>query len=137
MYSFAYVKPRSLKEVSAFLEANPEAADRDQALTFLVNSHFSIGDFEPVPDYLDQRYEAQPKGAAMDLQVVIGEILQPYIEVCAESGQKDRAKAFIARFQEDIAGRPEAEQFRRPLRHAAGHQQPQALRGVPGLRLLP
>lgn len=35
MYSFAYVKPRSLKEVSAFLESNPEAKPLAGGMTLI------------------------------------------------------------------------------------------------------
>lgn len=123
----AKLEMQKISALKTYLEDNPEAADHDQALTFLVNSHMAIGDFEAVPDYLDKRYEAQPKGAEMDLQVVIGEILQPYIEACSASGQKERAKAFVAQFEKDIAGRPEAEQIQQFLpRLTAGL-------GIPGV----
>lgn len=94
-----------------YLEENPEAEDKDNAISILVGAHLNTGNFEPVPDLLLQRYEAQPKGGEADLQVIATEIARPLVESSIVSNQRDKAKAFITRVKADLAQHPQGAQF--------------------------
>jgi len=102
---------QKITALSAYLEKNPDATDRDRALSMIVTAHLGLGDFAPVPDLLTRRYEAQPKGEGADLDLIIGEILQPMVESSLVSNQRDKAKAFLTKFKADFAAHPAASQI--------------------------
>ena len=102
---------QKITALKAYLEKNPTAADKDRALSMIVTAHLGMGDFAPVPDLLTQRYEAREKGTEADLDLIIGEILQPMVESSIVSKQRDKAKAFITKFKADFASHPAAEQI--------------------------
>ena len=62
---------QKIAALEAYLTENPEAQDRDTALAMLVGANMTIGKFEPLPDLLTRRYDAQPKGLEADLQVIV------------------------------------------------------------------
>tara|TARA_R110002096_G_scaffold45372_9_gene121899 strand:- start:263 stop:1123 length:861 start_codon:yes stop_codon:yes gene_type:complete len=97
--------------IGAYLQANPDAADKDLALSILVDAHLSMGESAPVPDLLSQRYELQSKGPDANLQLMIGEIARPFIESSIVSNQRDKAKAFIAQVKSDFADSPQIAQL--------------------------
>ena len=69
-------KKHDLEKITAlntYLEANPEAEDRDMALNILVDANMSMGEFTPVPDLLTQRYELQDKGPDANLQLIVAQ----------------------------------------------------------------
>lgn len=102
---------QKITALKAYLEKNPGANDKDRALSMIVTAHLGLGDFTPVPDLLTQRYEAQPKGEGADLDLIIGEILQPMVESSLASNQRDKAKAFVTKFKTDFATHPAASQI--------------------------
>ena len=102
---------QKITALKAYLEKNPTAADKDRALSMIVTAHLGMGDFAPVPDLLTQRYEAREKGTEADLDLIIGEILQPMVESSIVSKQRDKAKAFITKFKADFASHPDADQI--------------------------
>lgn len=97
---------QKIEAIQAYLDANPEAKDKDQALSILVGANMTSGEFAPVPDLLAQRYELQLKNEQPNLEVIIGEIARPFIEASIVSDQRDKAKAFITRVKADFADSP-------------------------------
>ncbi len=93
---------QKIEAIDAYLSANPEAGDKDQALSILVATHMAMGNFQPIPDLLSQRYDAQPKGSDANLQLIVQDIARPFIESSIVSDQRDKAKAFITRVKTDF-----------------------------------
>ncbi len=116
---------QKIAALQAYLEKNPEAADKDEALSILVGAHLGLGEFAPVPDLLSQRYEGQSKGDDADLNLLIGEIVRPFIEASIVSDQRDKAKAFLTKVKTDLAN------------HAQGGQVGQFLDQLGGELYLP
>jgi len=102
---------QKIEALKNYLEANPEAADLDAALSILVGTYLNLGDFEKVPDLLLRRYELQPKGPEASLQTIAMEIARPLVETSIVSNQRDKAKAFIAQLKSDFEGSPESRQL--------------------------
>jgi thiol-disulfide isomerase/thioredoxin len=86
---------QKITALKAYLEKNPAAEDKDRALSMIVGA----------------RYDAQGKGAEADLDLIIGEILQPMVESSIVSNQRDKAKAFITKFKADFASHPAGDQI--------------------------
>lgn len=111
---------QKIAALEAYLTENPEAQDRDTALAMLVGANMTIGKFEPLPDLLTRRYDAQPKGLEADLQVIVQEIARPLIEASIVSNQRDKAKAFITRVKADLADHPQSAQVSQFLEQIGG-----------------
>jgi thiol-disulfide isomerase/thioredoxin len=111
---------QKIAALQTYLTENPEAADKDPALAMLVGAHMVIGKFEPIPDLLTQRYEAQPKGLEADLNVIVQEIARPLIEAAIVANQRDKAKAFITRVKADFADHPQSAQVGQFLDQVGG-----------------
>ena len=111
---------QKIAALEAYLTENPEAQDRDTALAMLVGANMTIGKFEPLPDLLTRRYDAQPKGLEADLQVIVQEIARPLIEASMVSNQRDKAKAFITRVKADLAEHPQSAQVSQFLDQVGG-----------------
>ena len=107
-------KKHDLEKIAAlntYLEANPEAEDRDMALNILVDANMSMGEFTPVPGLLTQRYELQDKGPDANLQLIVAQIIRPFIESSIVSNQRDKAKAFVTKIKSDYAANPQSPQL--------------------------
>lgn len=102
---------QKIEAIQAYLEENPEATDKDQAYSVLIGAHMAMGQFEPLPQLLEKRYELQPKGPEANLQVIMQEIARPFIESSIISNQRDRAKAFITRVKGDFGSNPQVSQI--------------------------
>jgi thiol-disulfide isomerase/thioredoxin len=111
---------QKIAALEAYLTENPEAQDKDTALAMLVGANMTIGKFEPLPDLLTRRYDAQPKGLEADLQVIVQEIARPLIEASMVSNQRDKAKAFITRVKADLADHPQSAQVSQFLDQVGG-----------------
>ncbi|MDP4940138.1 MAG: TlpA family protein disulfide reductase [Verrucomicrobiales bacterium] len=111
---------QKIAALEAYLTENPEAQDRDTALAMLVGANMTIGKFEPLPDLLTRRYDAQPKGLEADLQVIVQEIARPLIEASMVSNQRDKAKAFITQVKADLADHPQSAQVSQFLDQVGG-----------------
>ena len=111
---------QKIAALEAYLTEIPEAQDRDTALAMLVGANMTIGKFEPLPDLLTRRYDAQPKGLEADLQVIVQEIARPLIEASMVSNQRDKAKAFITRVKADLADHPQSAQVSQFLDQVGG-----------------
>ena len=111
---------QKIAALEAYLTENPEAQDRDTALAMLVGANMTIGKFEPLPDLLTRRYDAQPKGLEADLQVIVQEIARHLIEASMVSNQRDKAKAFITRVKADLADHPQSAQVSQFLDQVGG-----------------
>lgn len=102
---------QKITALKAYLEKNPEAEDKDRALSMIIEAHLGLGDFAPVPDLLTQRYESLEKGEAADLDLIIGEIVQPMVESSIVSNQRDKAKALVTKLKSDFAAHPAGDQI--------------------------
>jgi len=106
-------KKHDLEKIAAltsYLEANPKVDDRDMALNILVSSNMAIGEFTPVPDLLTQRYDIQNKGPDANLQMIVAQIVRPFIEASIVSNQRDKAKEFVTKVKGDLAAHPQSAQ---------------------------
>jgi thiol-disulfide isomerase/thioredoxin len=111
---------QKIAALQAYLEKNPGAKDRDEALSILVDAHMETGGFAAVPDLLSQRYEAKDKGSDADLGVIVNEIVRPFIEASVVSDQRDKAKAFLTKVKGDLAKHPQGEQVAQFLDQLGG-----------------
>lgn len=107
----AKFEAQKIEAVQKYLDENPEASDKDEALSILIGAHMATGSFEPIPALLDSRYELQPKGMDADPGVILQEIVQPYIQAAVVSDQRDKAKAFLTKVKGDFSGVPQAGQI--------------------------
>ena len=99
---------KKIAAVEKYIIDNPKAKDLDEAFSILAGAQMALGNLEAIPDILDRRYEHTPKGKEANLGILIGEIGRPYIEICAQTKQKDRGKKFVERLKKDLATHPEA-----------------------------
>jgi len=104
------IEQQKIEAIQTYLKDNPEAEDEEEAIAILVGSYMSVGEFKPIPDLLTQRYELQGHDEEPNLQVIIGEIVRPFIDAAIVSDQRDKAKAFVARVKADFADSPSAGQ---------------------------
>lgn len=104
------IEQQKIDAIQTYLKDNPEAEDKEEAIAILVGSYLSVGEFKPVPDLLTQRYDLQGRGEQPNLQLIIGEIVRPFIDAAIVSDQRDKAKAFVARVKADFADGPSAGQ---------------------------
>jgi len=111
---------QKIAALQAYLEKNPEAPDKDEALSILVEANMNSGEFAVVPDLLAKRYEAQDKGADADLAVIVNEIVRPFIEASVVSDQRDKAKAFLTKVKGDLANHAQGEQVSQFLDQIGG-----------------
>lgn len=111
---------QKVADLEKYLSDNPEAEDLDAAYFFLANALTAVGDTEKIPTILEKRYALQPKGANAPVQLILSEILQPYIVVTSESGQKDKAKAFIETIKNDLRLHPASQRINQILDQVAG-----------------
>jgi thiol-disulfide isomerase/thioredoxin len=111
---------QKIAALQAYLEKNPEAEDKDKALSILVDAHMESGEFAAVPDLLAKRYDAQDKGADADLGVIVNQIVRPFIEASVVSDQRDKAKAFLTKVKGDLAKHPQGEQVAQFLDQLGG-----------------
>ncbi|MBP6602348.1 MAG: TlpA family protein disulfide reductase [Verrucomicrobiales bacterium] len=116
----ATFEKQKIEAIEAYLKETPDAADKDQALAILVGAHMSMGQFEPIPDLLSQRYDAQETGADANLQLVMTEIARPFIEASIVSNQRDKAKAFITRLKSDFSTHAQSAQVNQFLDQMGG-----------------
>jgi thiol-disulfide isomerase/thioredoxin len=111
---------QKIAALQAYLEKNPDATDKDEALSILVHAHMETEDFAAVPDLLAKRYDAQDKGTDADLGVIVNEIVRPFIEASVVSQQRDKAKAFLTRVKGDLAKHPRGQQVAQFLDQLGG-----------------
>lgn len=102
---------QKVEAIQKYLDDNPDASDKDDALSILIGAQMNMGAFEPLPDLLESRYELQPKGQAADPRLILQEIVQPYIQAAVVSGQRDKAKAFLTKVKSDFSASPQAGQI--------------------------
>ncbi|MEM7698182.1 MAG: TlpA disulfide reductase family protein [Verrucomicrobiota bacterium] len=106
---------QKLAALETYLSENPEAEDKDLALTLIIGAKLSSGDFESVPSLLSQRYELQPKGPDADLNAIIQEIVQPMVQTAVITGDRDAAKALITQVKSDFSASPQSSQLNQIL----------------------
>lgn len=96
-----------ISALETYLEENPDAEDEDLALSLLVGAWMTTGDLTQIPDLLERRYEYQPKGPEANMQVIMQEIVKPYIDSAIVTDQRDKAKAFLTQVRNDFSGSPQ------------------------------
>lgn len=105
--------------LAAYLKANPEAADKTEAIDALIAAYGATGDSGKVASLLEQKYEALPKGADIEMREFFT-TLQALIESYSASGQKEKAKALVEVAKKDIAENEQAERFGQFIAQIAG-----------------
>jgi thiol-disulfide isomerase/thioredoxin len=99
---------QKIAAIEKYIAANPTAKDIEQAYSILVSAQMNLGNTAAVLDTLDKCYAIAPKGEKAILGTLVSEISRPYIEICAQSGSKDRGKKFVTQLKKDLAAHPEA-----------------------------
>jgi thiol-disulfide isomerase/thioredoxin len=97
--------------LEAYLGANAEAADADEARSALVEAYLFLGQADKLQPLLMARYEGFDKSEAGDLGELMMEVVQPLFMSLAESGDKDGARGFLDKVSEDMAAHPAAAQI--------------------------
>ncbi len=111
---------QKIAAIEAYLKDHPDAPDRDEAYAILIGARSGIGEFEPVPDLVLQRYESFPKGAEADLQKLFTQIVQPMMESSVVTNQRDKAKALITKIKTDFTDHPQGAQIAQALDQVGG-----------------
>jgi len=94
-----------------YLKANPGAADKEAAITALIEASAAIEDSDKMLGYLKQKYDIMEKGADADLEVLIGGVVQPLLGSYLSSGDSASAKTFIETVKTDLAAHPMSAQI--------------------------
>tara|TARA_R110002096_G_scaffold147671_8_gene307634 strand:+ start:816 stop:1721 length:906 start_codon:yes stop_codon:yes gene_type:complete len=89
--------------LQAYLDANPEAEDRADAVEHLIDSLTVLGDSEKVFPLLEERYAALVSVPEPDLQALLGELVPQLVDGFRVGEGKDKAREFIDRVEKDLA----------------------------------
>lgn len=115
-----------MASLEAYLKANPDAKDKEIAVTALIDSAAAMEDQDKLHVYLQQKYELMDKGPEADLQVLIGGVVQPLLGAQMAKGDADAAKKFIEQVKTDLAAHPMSANVNQFLEQLAGQlNQPQ------------
>lgn len=106
---------QKIEAIEKYISENPEADDVDTAVSILIGANMTMGEFEPLPDLLERRYEFVPKGPDANLNMILNEIVRPMVESSVVSDQRDKAKAFLTRVKSDFSESPQSEQLNQAL----------------------
>lgn len=106
---------QKVEAIEKYISENPEAEDMTDAIGILIGANMAMGNFEPLPDLLEQRYESVPKGPETNLNMVLNEIVRPLVEASVVSDQRDKAKAFLTRMKSDFSQSPQSAQLNQVL----------------------
>ncbi len=106
---------QKVEAIEKYLLENPEAEDKEDALAILIGANFAVGNFQPLPELLEQRYQLVQKGPDTNLNMVINEIVRPMIEASVVSDQRDKAKAFLTKLKSDFSSSPHSSQLNEVL----------------------
>ena len=87
----------------AYLEKNPEAKDRADGLSALLNSYLILEETEKIPPIIEEAYEASDK---QDPQRIFQQMVAPMMQISKNGGNKDRAPAFFEKVRADFAKHP-------------------------------
>ena len=102
--------------LTAYLEANPKADDRDAALSNLIKSRYVLKDTDGIALLLEERYESLDKGPDANLgDKLFYQIVQSLIDAYIEAAEKEKALGFIDRIAKDTADNPMAPRIARFL----------------------
>lgn len=117
---------QKVSALKAYLAKNPDAADRNQAVSMMIDSSMILGDGDTAQGLLRERYDSMPKGADAPVQEMMAGAVGPLLQIYAESGNKEEALAFIATVEKDLAAHPAAPQIGQFLGQMKGQlSQPQ------------
>ncbi|MEM6279418.1 MAG: TlpA disulfide reductase family protein [Verrucomicrobiota bacterium] len=97
--------------LAAYLEANPEAEDKDVAESMLVSAYMQLDEAEKAAPLLRKRYDSLSKGADANLQELIPGVIEPLFRVYTGSGNKEAAREFLELAKKDLSGHPQAPQI--------------------------
>ena len=114
-----------------YLKENPEAEDKEAAITALIDSAASLQDQDKLATFLRQKYEVMDKGPNADLQTLIGDVVQMILGSMKAKGDVPGALKFIEQVKTDLATNPESEGINNFLDQLATQfQQPQVGSGL-------
>jgi len=102
---------KKMAAIQKYIADHPDAPDIDRAYSILVSSHLNLGKLGEVLDVLENRYNLSPKGEKTVLGTLLREIVELYVEIATQTGQKDRGRTFITKVQQDLKPHPEADQI--------------------------
>ncbi len=102
---------QKIAALDAYLKANPEAGDKEAAITALIEASAAVEDSDKMLGYLRQKYDMMEKGANADLEMLIGGVVQPLLGSYLSSGDSASAKTFIETVKTDLAAHPMSAQI--------------------------
>jgi len=97
---------QKIEALDTYLQANPEADDRDEAISALIMAAAAIEDTDKLLSYLEQKYDLMEKGPDADLEVLIGRVVQPLLGSYISAGDSESAKSFLETVKTDLAAHP-------------------------------
>ena len=113
------VTKQSAEAVEAYLQENPKAADKSEAVDFLIESYARLEMNERQADLLKSKYSELAKGAELVPQEFFG-VFQELFGLLMKTGSKDGALAALNSAKKDIIGHPQAERFSQFLEQMGG-----------------
>jgi thiol-disulfide isomerase/thioredoxin len=88
--------------LDAYLKANPDAADKNEALEALIDARELVGDTAGMIPLMEQRYVAMKKGADADVRGII-DLVSGLAEAYGAAGSEDKALALFETAKKDLA----------------------------------
>ncbi len=114
------INQEKIAKLTAYLEANPEAPDREEALDQLTGTYFETSDFESAQGVLEEKWASAPKGADADAQVLFQGTIAPLVSAYQQTGNKEKANAFLDDVEKQMAAHPMAPQISQVLDQMRG-----------------
>lgn len=117
---------KEAEAIKAYLQANPEAEDRDEAESRLSYDLMASGQDDEAIALLRKKYDALRAGPDKDeVQMVFGQAVAPLASLYERTGKREEGKAFLAQVSADFADHPMAEELGSALKGmASAYNQP-------------
>ena len=117
---------QKMAALEGYLKDNPDAEDKEAAITALIDSAASLKDQDKLVSFLEQKYAIMDKGPQADLQTLMGDVVQMLLGSMKAKGDVPGALKFIDEVKADLADNPESEGINNFLDQLATQfQQPQ------------
>jgi len=110
---------QSAEALEAYLQKNPTASDKSEAIDFLIQSYARLNMTERQTELLKSKYDGLAKGAELVPQEFFG-VFQELFALLMKTGSKDGAKEALEDAKKAIVGHPQADRFSQFLDQMGG-----------------
>ena len=100
---------RTIGRLSEYLDRNPDAADRADALRAMAEAYAGLEDDDRLMETLERKYDALDKGVQADLNDLMEGTVKPLVEVYKRNRRVSRGLAFVERVREDMENHPRSD----------------------------